>query len=80
MLEWFYACAVTKYQNLVEFYISGIHCPIPLIAACELNSILAILPILCILMRLLDGDSPCCAREILLFSKYKQKLPFCHTF
>ena len=26
MLEWFYACAVTKYQNLVEFCISSIHC------------------------------------------------------
>ena len=30
--------------------------------SCELNPTLAILPVLCILMRLPDGDSPCCTR------------------
>ena len=58
MSKWFYACAVTKYQNLVEFCISGIHCANSfkyLPNSCELNSTLAILPILCISTRLPDG-------------------------
>ena len=52
---------------LVEFCISGIQCPNSfkyLPTAVVLSSTLAILPIFCILMRLPDGDSPCCARVV----------------
>ena len=50
---------------LVEFCISGIHSSnsFKYLPIAELNPTLAILPILCILMRLPNGDSPCCARE-----------------
>ena len=47
MLAWFYACAVTKYQNF-EFRISGINFQFLQVFAnsCELNPTLAILPVL----------------------------------
>ena len=35
----------------------------------ELNATLTILPILCILMRLADGDSPCCARVVFTWER-----------
>ena len=65
MLEWFYACAVTKYQNfswILHVWYSLFQFLKVFANSCELNPTLAILPILCILMRLPDGDSPCCAR------------------
>ena len=60
-----YACAVTKYQNfsrILHFWYSLFQFLQVFANSCELNPTQAILPILCILMRLPDGDSPCCAR------------------
>ena len=57
MLEWFYACAVIKYQNfssVLHFWYSLSQFLQVFANICELNPTLAILPILCILMRLPD--------------------------
>ena len=60
MLEWFYAYAIKHNNKFLVFTV-----PIASIFAnsCELNPTLAILPILCILMKLLNGDSRRCTRE-----------------
>ena len=52
MLEWFYTCAVTKYQNfsrILHFRYSLFQFLLVLSNSCELNPTLAIFPILCIL-------------------------------
>ena len=67
MLEWFYVCAVTKDQNfswILHFWYSLFQFLQVFANSCELNPTLAILLILCKLMRLLDRDSPCCTRVI----------------
>ena len=59
MLEWFYACTVTKYQNfgsILHFWYSLFQFHHVFANSCELTPTLAILLILCILMRLPAGD------------------------
>ena len=76
MLEWLYACAVTKYQNfslILHFWYSPFQFLQVFANNYELNPILEILPILCIL-RLPDGDNPCCARDTASFLKQIQIL------
>ena len=79
MVEWFYACAVTKYQNfssILHFWYSLFQFLQVFTNSCELNPTLAISPILCILMRLPDGDSPCCTRVLVYFATAAR----CHCF
>ena len=67
MLEWFYASAVTKYRNfgsILHFWDSMSQFLQVFANTGELKLRLAILPILCILMRLSTGDNPRCARAI----------------